>query len=56
MNGQKIKILWRKLFYMHLANNIDDENMKLMLEILKNIDGDNDRLINSNELKEFVQK
>ncbi len=46
----------RKLFYMHLANNIDDENMKLMLEILKKIDGDNDRLINSNELKEFVQK
>jgi hypothetical protein len=48
--------MMRKLFYMHLANNIDDENMKLMLEILKKIDGDNDRLINSNELKEFVQK
>ena len=48
--------MMRKLFYMHLANNIDDEDMKLMLEIFKNIDRDNDRLINSNELKEFVQK
>jgi hypothetical protein len=32
----------RKLCYMHLANNIDDEDMKLIPEIFKNIDGDND--------------
>ncbi len=48
--------MMRKLFYMHLANNIDEEDMKLMLKILKNIDGYNERLIKSNELKEFVQK
>ena len=41
---------------MHLANNIDDDDMKLIPEIFKNIDGDHDGQLNSNELKEFVLK
>jgi Ca2+-binding EF-hand superfamily protein len=39
---------------MHFANNIDDEDIKLIPEIFKNMDGDQDGLVNSNELKEFI--
>ena len=40
---------------MHLANNIDDEDIKIIPEIFKNMDGDHDGLVNSNELKDFIQ-
>lgn len=39
---------------MHFANNIDDEDIKLIPEIFKNMDGDRDGLVNSNELKDFI--